>query len=86
MERQHFNNKTIDETKKFINIPIKLIPSINLYHIKDIKITKENFLHKSELIYTGNHFKMGKFRLLYDFKNKEGFKVSTKLIFTLRNE
>ena len=36
LERKHFNDTTNSEVEKFLNTPIKIIPSINLYNIKSI--------------------------------------------------
>ena len=33
MERKHFNDKNHEETEKFLNSPIKIVPLINLFHI-----------------------------------------------------
>ena len=64
LERNHFNDKTFGQTKQFLNSSIKLIPSINLYHIKEIIFINNIFLKTYTIIYTGRHFKVGDFKIV----------------------
>jgi hypothetical protein len=86
LERKHFNDKTFSEVENFLYSPIKLVPSINLYNIKSIKIKKENLLKDSTTISKGNHYKLGAFELLYNFDIKDEYKISCKITFNLRED
>ena len=86
LERNHFNDKTHNETKQFLNSCIKLVPSINLYHIKELKFTKNIFLNDVKRSSVGNHFKLGDFNLTYSIDSKNLFKAKIKFDFILRDD
>ena len=87
LERKHFNDTTYSEVEKFLNTPIKIIPSINLYNIKSIKIKKESLLKDSNAIGKENNYKLGPFDLLYNFDMKEDeYNINCKLTFNLRED
>ena len=86
LERNHFNNKTHNETNQFLNSCIKLIPSINLYHIKELKFTKDIFLKDSKRTTIGKHFKLGDFSLGYFIDNNKLYKALIKFVFNLNDD
>ena len=43
LERKHFNDKGEKEVKKFFDNSIQIVPSINLYNIKDMKFNRNKF-------------------------------------------
>ena len=86
LERNHFNVKIHNETKQFVNSSIKLIPSINLYHIKEIKLTKNLFVKDTKKTFRGNHFKVGDFNLEYTIESKKLYKALIKFEFTIKDD
>ena len=86
LERNHFNDKTFHQTKQFLNSSFKLIPSINLYHIKEIKLTNNSFLKTQNITSTGKHFKVGDFNLVYSIDSNKLYKVLIKFGFTISND
>ena len=86
LERNHFNNKTHNETNQFLNSCIKLIPSINLYHIKELKFTKDIFLKDTKRTTIGKHFKLGDFSLGYFIDNNKLYKALIKFVFNLKDD
>ena len=86
MERNHFNDKNHEETEKFLNSPIKIVPSINLFHIKEMRITKNDVIKFDNITKTGIHYKVGDFKLLYSFNIENGFKANCELSFTVKNK
>ena len=84
MERKHFNNKNNQEAEKLLNIPIRLIPSINQYNIKEIKFKKDDF-NFLNLNYNGNHYKIGKYNLKYTLNAEKGYRAYCEFSFTLKD-
>ena len=83
LERQKFNMISHDEAEAFINMPIRIIPSINMYHPREITIRKNQFQNNIDLSFTGNHFKLGAYELTYNSNGKIGYQTDCKLVFTL---
>ena len=71
LERIQFNNKSHSEAEQFLNTPIRLVPSFNLYHIKAINYKKEDFVKGIKTINKGNNFKLGHFELTYNYNRNE---------------
>ena len=86
LERKRFNDKTHIETEQFLNTPIKLVPSINIYNIKHITFKKIDFNKDKTISFNGNHFKLGTFKLKYEFKSQNGYKAICNFDFTLSND
>ena len=86
LERKHFNDKTFRETEQFLNTPIKLVPSINIYNIKQIIFKKLDFNKDGKKTFIGNNFKLGNYKLKYEFKSQNGYKTICNFDFTLSND
>ena len=67
LERKHFNDKNHEETEKFLNSPIKILPLINQFHIKDMRITKNDVIKFKKITKKGIHYKIGDFLISYSF-------------------
>ena len=76
------NNKDVED---FFKTSIKIVPSINLYHVKDIYYYSDVFKTNKNEVFTGNHFRIGDYELSYIFDPNEicGF---CKLNFTLKDD
>ena len=85
MDRKHFNKEKKDETDIFINTSMKIIPSLNNFKIREVKIKKEDFNQYSSTVTKGSHYKIGDYQLKYNFNTKKGFKSFCELNFTLKN-
>ena len=85
MDRKHFNKEKKDETEIFINTSMKIIPSLNNFKIREVKIKKEDFNKYSSTVTKGSHYKIGDYQLKYNFNTKKGFKSFCELNFTLKN-
>ena len=86
MERKHFNDKNHEDTEKFLNSPIKIVPYINLFQIKETRITKNDIIKFGKISKSGNHYKIGDFKLLYSFDIENGYKAVCEFSFTLKNK
>ena len=87
LERKQFNDRTHLETEEFLSTAIKIIPSINLYHIKSINIKENDFLNNNNMTYKGNNYKLNDFQIVYTFNNENNkYKCNCKLTFTLKND
>ena len=86
MERKHFNDKNHEDTEKFLNSPIKIVPYINLFQIKETRITKNDIIKFAKISKSGNHYKIGDFKLLYSFDIENGYKAVCELSFTVKNK
>ena len=84
LERKQFNDKSHLEAEQFLNTPIRLVPSFNLYHIKVTKYKKEDFVKGIKTINKGNNFKLGHFELIYNYNNRESNNINCKLTFDLQ--
>ena len=85
LERNHFNDKTHKETNQFLNSCIKHVPSTNLYHINELKLSKNIFLKNNKSASIGNHFKLGDFSLKYTINSKKIYKALINFDFNLKN-
>ena len=86
MERKQFNDKNHEETEKFLNSPIKIVPLINQFHIKEMRITKNDIIKFTKITKNGIHYKIGDFILVYSFNIENGFKAICEFSFTLKNK
>ena len=86
MERKHFNDKNFEETEKFLNTPIKILPSINQFHIKETIITRNDILKFTKISKSGIHYKIGDFKIVYTFNIENGYKSICELSFSLKNK
>ena len=86
MERKHFNEKNHEETEKFLNSPIKIVPFINQNHIKEMRITKNDIIKFTKITKTGIHYKIGDYKLLYSFSIENGYKAICEFSFTIKNK
>ena len=86
LERKHFNESHI-ETNIFLNNSLQIVPSINLYNIKEKNYTKDSFTQKHIDTIRGIHFKLGSYNLKYIFNDNdiEKYKATCNLCFTLNN-
>jgi hypothetical protein len=85
MERKHFNDKNHEETGKFLNTPIKVLPLINLFHVKEMTITKNDIIKFTKISKNGIHYKIGDFKIVYTFTINDGYKSICEFSFTLKN-
>ena len=82
MERKHFNEKNNDKTEKFLQAPIKLVPLINHYKIREVQLEKFND-NNTVNTFKSSHYKLGRYQIkYYSSKNK----TKCEFIFTLNNE
>ena len=81
LERKQFNNNHKD-IEEFLKVSIKIVPSINLYHVKNTNFYTDNFKHDQSQVITGNHFKIGNYELSYTFKPNQK-RCFCRLNFTL---
>ena len=83
LERKQFNNNH-NKIEEFLKVSIKIVPSINKYHIKNTNFYTDYFrANKNQTFtFTGNHFRIGDYELSYTFKPNEK-KCSCELNFTL---
>ena len=86
MERKHFNDKNHEDTEKFLNSPIKIVPYINLFQIKEMRITKNDIIKFAKISKSGIHYKIGDFKLLYSFDIENGYKAVCEFSFTVKNK
>ena len=86
MERKHFNDKNNEDTKKFLNSPIKIIPLISPFHIKETRINKNDIINCATISKSGIHYKIGDFKIVYSFKVENGYKGICKFSFTVKNK
>ena len=86
LERKHFNEKNNEETDKFLNSPIKIVPNINLYHVKEMTITKNDIIKFRKISKKGIHFKIGDFQVVYSLNINDGYKTICEFSFTLKNK
>ena len=86
MERKHFIDKNFEETEKFLNTPIKILPSINQFHIKETIITRNDILKFTKISKSGIHYKIGDFKIVYTFNIENGYKSICELSFSLKNK
>ena len=86
MERKHFNDKSNEDTKKFLNSPIKIIPLISPFHIKEMRINKNDIIKCGTITKSGIHYKIGDFKIVYSFKVENGYKGICKFSFTVKNK
>ena len=86
MERKHFNEKNHEETEKFLNSPIKIVPFINQNHVKEMRITKNDIIKFTKITKTGIHYKIGDYKLLYSFSIENGYKAICEFSFTIKNK
>ena len=86
MERKHFNNKnqSYEEITKFLNAPIKMIPVINQYFIKDITLTKKDINEYTKMTKTGFHFKIGNYQIVYTLNINDGYKIICEFSFKVK--
>ena len=82
LERKHFNDKNHEETEKFLNSPIKILPLINQFHIKDMRITKNDIIKFKKITKKGIHYKIGDFLISYSFNIEDGY---CEFSFTINN-
>jgi small-conductance mechanosensitive channel len=87
MERKHFNNKnqSHDEITKFLNAPIKMIPIINQYYVKEITLTEKDIKEYTKISRKGIHYKIGDFQIVYTLNINEGYKVICEFSFKVKN-
>ena len=85
LERKHFNDKNHEETEKFLNSPIKILPLINQFHIKDMRITKNDIIKFKKITKKGIHYKIGDFLISYSFNIEDGYKAICEFSFTINN-
>ena len=87
MERKHFNNKNQnhDEITKFLNAPIKMIPIINQYYVKEITLYEKDIKEYTKITKTGIHYKIGDFQIVYTLNINEGYKVICEFSFKVKN-
>ena len=83
LERKHFNDKNHEETEKFLNSPIKILPLINQFHIKDMRITKNDVIKFKKITKKGIHYKIGDFLISYSFDIEDGYKTICEFTFTI---
>lgn len=81
LERKHFNEKNNEETDKFLNTPIKILPLINHYHIREMRINKNDIIKFSKLNTTGFNYKIGNYKLLFTFNIKNGYNALCQFSF-----
>ena len=79
LERKHFNDKNHEETEKFLNSPIL----INQFHIKDMRITKNDVIKFKKITKKGIHYKIGDFLISYSFDIEDGYKTICEFTFTI---
>ena len=85
LERRKFNDKTHFETHKLLDTAVRIVPSINTYNVKEIKLRRNDFCNPNKMTFKGNHFKVGDFILEYNFNNNNPYKISCKLNFILND-
>ena len=61
------------------------MPSINIYHLREHFLKIVNLDQNRQKKFTGNHFRIGDYQLIYNFESSEKIWYC-KLIFTLRND
>ena len=83
LERKHFNDKNHEETEKFLNSPIKILPLINQFYIKDMRITKNDVIKFKKITKKGIHYKIGDFLISYSFDIEDGYKTICEFTFTI---
>jgi len=84
LERKQFNNNH-NEIEEFLNVPIKIVPSINLYHVKKDFFFTDNFKRDDRQVFTGLHFRIGNYTLSYIFQPNEK-RCLCRLYFTLKDD
>ena len=86
-KRKKFNNKnqSHDEIIKFLNAPIKMIPIINQYYVKEITLYEKEIKEYNKITKTGIHYKIGDFQLVYTLNINEGYKVICEFSFKVKN-
>ena len=86
LERKKFNITIHSDTEHFLNTPIRLIPSINVYNIKHFSYKANNFNYSIPFTFNGNHFKIGDYDLVYDTIKNDGHKIICSLTFTVKDD
>ena len=86
MDRKHFNELNNDKTEEFLNKPMKIIPSVSEYKIREIKIKKSDFSKYGNLKTEGNHYKLGNYKLIYNYNISDGYKAYCKLSFSTKKD
>ena len=86
LERKKFNITIYSDTEHFLNTPIRLIPSINVYNIKNFSYKANNFNYSLPFTFNGNHFKIGDYDLVYDTIKNDGHKIICSLTFTVKDD
>ena len=86
MERKHFNKENSDETEQFLYTPIKIIPSLNLQTIRDMRLIKDDFNSHSSVVTRGNHYKLGEYKIIYNYSTKNRHKAICQVTFTLKKD
>lgn len=86
LERKHFNDKNNEETEKFLNSPIKVVPYINSYHIKELVINKNDIVKFQKITKTGVHYRIGDFTIVYTFNADNGYKSLCQFSFQYKNK
>ena len=84
LERKQLNKKKTqpNDVEEFFKTSIKIVPSINLYHIKNTYYYSDILQTNRNEEFTGNHFRIGDYELSYIFEpNEKG--CFCKLNFTL---
>ena len=83
LERIEFNNN--NDIENFMSVPIKIVPSINIYHLSEVNLIKPRFRQVENKQINGMHFRVGDYVLSYIFEPKE-MKCSCRLEFTLKKK
>ena len=84
LERIQLNNH--NDIENLLNVPIKIVPSINLYHLKEDYFIKPNLKQQTEShSIPGTHFRIGSYVLKNTYEPKE-MKCYCKLRFNLNDE
>jgi len=81
LERNHFNDKTPINVEQYLNNSIKILPLLNLYNIKEMKL-KEDF----NSTFSGSHFKFGNYILKCSLNNENLGQIDIEFIFNLNKE
>ena len=86
LERKHFNDKNHEDTEKFLNAPIKILPLINQYHIKETRINKNDIMKFSKINTTGFNYKIGNYKLVYTFNINNGYNAVCEFSFNVKKK
>ena len=83
LERMKFNYNHND-TEQFLNTPIKLEPSINLYTFRKVDLRIPHLDQSGYKNLAGTHYRVGDFKLSYKYSASETIWYC-KLIFTIKD-